>query len=139
MFDWLGSVFCVVEAVVVAALASLELPLALAAAPPASDWAAVWFSGVCICFGSNAELSAGWIRNSCSVKLNRGGKWRPFGSNVFWRRSSSKNECAHACRGVIRSDGVYSRRRATRSIASGGVRALNTCQTTQLLLHFLSY
>lgn len=76
--------------------------------------------------GKSSLFSAGLILSSCSVKLKSGGNSRPFGSRVFCSRSSSKKLWAQAWRGVIRSEGVYSRRRATRSIASDGVRALNT-------------
>ena len=48
--------------------------------------------------------------------------------------SSSKNECAHARRGAIRSGGAYSSRRDTRSIASGEDRAGNTFSSDQRLL-----
>lgn len=147
MFDWLGSVFCVFVAVVLVvvlgllALLSLELPLALAAAPVASDWppppppppppgfpsVPVVAAADCMYLGISMLLRIGWIRSSCSVKLKRGGNSRPLGNRVPCSRNSLKNECAHACSGVMRSEGVYSNSRATRSIASGGVRALNTC------------
>lgn len=146
MFDWLGSVFCVFVAVVLVvvlgllALLSLELPLALAAAPVASDWPPPpppppppGFPSVpvvtvdCMYLGISMLLRIGWIRSSCSVKLKSGGNSRPLGNRVPCSRNSLKNECAHACSGVMRNDGVYSNSRATRSIASGGVRALNTC------------
>lgn len=147
MFDWLGSVFCVLVAVVLVvvlgllALLSLELPLALAAAPVASDWppppppppppgfpsVPVVAAADCMYLGISMLLRIGWIRSSCSVKLKSGGNSRPLGNRVPCSRNSLKNECAHACSGVMRSEGVYSSNRATRSIASGGVRALNTC------------
>lgn len=149
MFDWPGLsvlwvvLVLVVEVVVVVVVLeldalelSLELPLAPAApaaAPVASDWPLPppppGFSvDDCMYFGISMGLSTGWIRSSCSVKLKSGGNSRPLGSRVPCSRSSWKNECAHACSGVMRNDGVYSNSRATRSIASGGVRALNTCK-----------
>lgn len=60
--------------------------------------------------------------------MNKAGKLRPLGKRVNGSRSSSKNECAHACMGDILEDGVYSNRRETKSIASGGVLVLNTCK-----------
>lgn len=73
-------------------------------------------------------LLESWIINSpCSVKLNNGGSSLPYGSRVFVSRSSSKKVWAHAWSGEIRDEGVYSSSRDTRSIASGGVRARNTC------------
>lgn len=62
----------------------------------------------------------------CSVKLNNGGNSLPLGKRVFGSLNSLKKECAQACKGLIREDGVYSNSRATNSIASGGVRARNT-------------
>lgn len=59
--------------------------------------------------------------------MKRGGSSRPLGSLVLGSRSSSKKLWAHASNGVILDDGVYSRRRETNSIASGGVRGRNTC------------
>ncbi|KYM97090.1 hypothetical protein ALC62_12198 [Cyphomyrmex costatus] len=128
MFDWLGSVFCVLVAVVLVvvlgllALLSLELPLALAAAPVASDWppppppppppgfpsVPVVAAADCIYLGISMLLRIGWIRSSCSVKLKSGGNSRPLGNRVPCSRNSLKNECAHACNGVMRNDGVYS-------------------------------
>lgn len=128
MFDWLGSVFCVVVGVLMFALLSLELPLAPAATFVASDWAP-GLSDVCIYFGIRIEFNVGCIWSSCSVKLNRGGSSRPFGNLVPCSLNSLKKEWAQACNGVILNDGVYSKSRATSSIASGGVRALNTCKT----------
>lgn len=62
----------------------------------------------------------------CSVKLNNGGNSLPFGSRWLHSLSSLKNGWAHACNGVIRALGVYSNKRETNAIASGGVRARNT-------------
>ena len=125
MVDWLGSVFCVMEGVLVLTLLSLELPLAPAAALVASDWFPV-VSEVRMCAGIRMPFSSFWMLNSCSVKLKSGGSSRVLGNRVSGSRNSSKKECAQAWRGVIRNDGVYSRSRATNSIASGGVRALKT-------------
>lgn len=50
-----------------------------------------------------------------------------MGSLVLASRSSLKKAWAHACSGLMREEGVYSSRRATSSMASGGVRARNTC------------
>lgn len=144
--------FCVLLVLVLAmvlglvTLLSLELPLALAVAPVVSDCpppppplpgfpsvpVVVATALDCMYLGISMLLRTGWIRNSWSVKLKSGGSSRPLGSRVPCSRSSLKNECAHACRGVIRNDGVYSNNRATRSIASGGVRALNTCNYRQI-------
>ncbi|KYN28468.1 hypothetical protein ALC57_02195 [Trachymyrmex cornetzi] len=143
MFDWLGSVFCVLVAVVLVvvlgllALLSLELPLALAAAPVASDWppppppppppgfpsVPVVAAADCMYLGISMLLRIGWIRSSCSVKLKSGGNSRPLGNRVPCSRNSLKNECAHACNGVMRNDGVYSKSRATR------FQALSLCAT----------
>ena len=89
----------------------------------------------CCSFFINPSLSVvklylleSWRINSpCSVKLNNGGSSLPYGSRVFVSRSSSKKVWAHAWSGEIRDEGVYSSSRDTRSIASGGVRARNTC------------
>lgn len=62
------------------------------------------------------------------MKLNRGGRLRPFGNRVFGSLSSSKKGWAQACKGDKRDDGLYSNKRETKSIASGGVRARNTCK-----------
>lgn len=62
----------------------------------------------------------------CSVKLNNGGNSLLLGNLALGSRNSSKNLWAHACKGVMREDGVYSNRRDTKSIASGDVRARNT-------------
>lgn len=62
-----------------------------------------------------------------SVKLKSGGSGLPFGNRVLPSRSSSKKLWAQACSGEMRDDGVYSSRRDTRSMASGGVRARKTC------------
>lgn len=71
----------------------------------------------------------------CSVKLKRGGSSFPFGSRVFGSLNSWKKGCAHACRGLILEEGVYSNNRATSSIASGGVLARNTWkQRLQLII-----
>lgn len=64
----------------------------------------------------------------CSVKLNSGGNSCPFGSLWLHSLSSLKNGWAHACNGEIRALGVYSNNRETNAIASGGVRARNTCK-----------
>jgi hypothetical protein len=61
--------------------------------------------------------------------LNNGGISRPLGNFVPGSLNSSKNVCAHACKGVILADGVYSSNLDTKSIASGDVLARNTfCQ-----------
>ena len=62
----------------------------------------------------------------CWVKLNSEGNSLPLGIRDPGCRSSLKNGWAHASMGLMREDGVYSRRWLTRSIASGGVRGLNT-------------
>ena len=66
----------------------------------------------------------------CSVKLNKGGRLRPLGNRVFGSLNSSKKDWAHACKGEIRDDGLYSNKRETNSIASWGVRVRNTCKIT---------
>lgn len=129
MLDWPGSVFFEVDNVAFTLL-SLTLPLLPATG---SDWPPA-FSEVCMYLGFRIEFKDGWIRSSYSVKLNKGGSSRPFGNRVPCSRSSSKKGWAHASNGVIRPDGVYSRRPATNSIASGGVRALNTWNYTQITL-----
>lgn len=85
----------------------------------------------------HTEISVHCIFNSpCSVKLNKGGSSLPYGSRVFVSRSSSKKVWAQAWSGEIRDEGVYSSSRDTRSIASGGVRARNTChQYRQIYIH----
>ena len=60
------------------------------------------------------------------VKLNRGGSSLPLGSFVFGSRSSLKNACAHASRGLILDFGVYSSSLLHSWIASGGVLGRNT-------------
>lgn len=60
------------------------------------------------------------------MKLNNGGNSRPFGRSLLPSRNSLKNGCAQACNGVILAPGVYSSKRDTKAIASGGVRTLNT-------------
>lgn len=56
----------------------------------------------------------------------------PLGRRVLGSRSSWKKAWAQAWSGLIRDDGVYSSRLATSSIASGGVRALNTYKKKSL-------
>lgn len=68
---------------------------------------------------------------TCSVKLKSRGKSLPLGSLVPGSLSSSKNVWAQACSGVILAEGVYSSSLDTRSIASGLVLALNTCNQSQ--------
>lgn len=62
----------------------------------------------------------------CSVKLNSCGNSRPLGKTLLPSRSSLKKGWAQACNGVIRAPGVYSSKRETNAIASGGVRTRNT-------------
>lgn len=62
------------------------------------------------------------------MKLNSGGNSRPFGKTLLPSRSSLKKGWAQACKGVILAPGVYSSRRETNAIASGGVRTRNTCE-----------
>ena len=62
-----------------------------------------------------------------AVKLNKGGSSRLLGSRELGSRSSSKKVCAQASMGDILREGVYSSRRLTTSMASGGVRGRNTC------------
>lgn len=70
-----------------------------------------------------------WNTNiPCGEKLNKTGSSLPLGNRVLGSRNSSKNACAQASRGEIRADGMYSSRRLTTCIASGGVRGLNTCE-----------
>jgi len=76
------------------------------------------------CTGIRELFRLGWIFNSCSVKLNRTGKSRPFGNLVPCSRNSSKKVWAHAWSGVILAEGVYSSNLDTRSMASGLVLAL---------------
>lgn len=131
-----------VDGVVVVAttLLSLELPLGPAAAlvDSAGCSSLLAFSDVCIYFGINTEFNDGLIRNSCSVKLNSGGNARPFGKTAPGCRRSLKKGWAQAANGVIRNGGVYSNKRATSSIASGGVRALNTCRKSTSTI-YISY
>lgn len=62
------------------------------------------------------------------MKLNSGGISRPLGKvRLPSMRSSSKNGCAQAFRGVIRALGVYSSSWDTKLIASVGVRIRKTC------------
>jgi hypothetical protein len=63
------------------------------------------------------------------VKLKRRemGSFLPEGSTVLGSRSSSKKVWAHASSGDTRAVGSYCRILETKSIASGGVRDLNTC------------
>lgn len=81
-----------------------------------------------VVLGFRNSLSDGWMFNSYSVKLNSGGSGRPLGSRVPGSRNSSKKQCAHACSGDRRAPGVYSSRRDTSEIASGGVHERNTCR-----------
>ena len=60
------------------------------------------------------------------MKLKSEGNSRPLGMRDPGCRSSLKNGWAHASMGLMREEGVYSKRRLTRSIASRGVRGLNT-------------
>lgn len=64
----------------------------------------------------------------CSVKLKRGGKSLELGSRVPGSLNSSKNGCAQAWSGVHLTEGVYSKSLETKSTASGGVLARNTCK-----------
>jgi hypothetical protein len=80
------------------------------------------FSHLFVVFGRAEHLP-------CSVKLNRGGRSRPFGKRVLGSRSSSKNEWAQAFNGDNREEGVYSSSFDTNSIASGGVLARKTWST----------
>jgi hypothetical protein len=62
------------------------------------------------------------------VKLNNGGNSLPFGNLVAGSRNSSKKQWAHASRGEILADGIYSNNLLTSWIASCGVLGLNTCK-----------
>ena len=62
----------------------------------------------------------------CGEKLKSIGNSLPFGSRELGSRSSSKKACAQASNGEILADGIYSNRRLTTCIASGGVRGRNT-------------
>lgn len=62
----------------------------------------------------------------CGEKLNKTGNSLPFGSRVLGSRNSSKKAWAHASRGEILADGMYSSSLLTTCIASGGVRGRNT-------------
>ena len=62
----------------------------------------------------------------CWAKLKSEGNSMPLGMRDPGCRSSLKNGWAHASMGLMREEGVYSKSRLTRSIASGGVRGLNT-------------
>lgn len=70
---------------------------------------------------SSLHVSVPWV-----VKLKSDGFSLPLGSLMLGSRSSSKNECAQASKGVRRAVGVYSSRREHRAMASGGVRGRNT-------------
>ena len=83
-------------------------------------------AAVCMCKGIILLFNAGWMLSSCGVKLKRGGKSRPFGNLLLGSRSSSKKLWAHASKGVMRADGVYSKSLLTKWMASGGVRGRNT-------------
>ena len=48
--------------------------------------------------------------------MNNGGISRPLGNFVPGSLNSSKNVCAHACKGVILADGVYSSNLDTETI-----------------------
>lgn len=62
----------------------------------------------------------------CAEKLKSLGSSFPLGSLMPGSRSSSKNLCAHACKGVCLLPGVYSNNDDVNEIASAGVLALKT-------------
>lgn len=75
------------------------------------------------CSGTSfTKISAGTFFNSCGLKLNRGGKKRPFGRRVVGSRSSSKKGWTNASKAVHRRLGEYWSSLDTRSTASGGIR-----------------
>lgn len=59
-------------------------------------------------------------------KSNKSGKLDPFGSLVFLSLNSSKNGCSKASSGFNLLSGLYTKIFDIKSIASGGVRDLNT-------------
>lgn len=77
------------------------------------------------------HVSVPWV-----VKLKSDGFSLPLGSLMLGSRSSSKNECAQASKGVRRAVGVYSSRREHRAMASGGVRGRNTWRDTKIGHHY---
>ena len=66
------------------------------------------------------------IFRPCAEKLNSLGSSFPLGSLIPGSRSSSKNLCAQACKGVCLLPGVYSNNEDVSDIASAGVLALKT-------------
>lgn len=66
------------------------------------------------------------MESSTELKLKMGGNSLPLGRRVLGSRSSSKKECAQACRGERRVSGVYSKSRLHNVMASGEVRGLKT-------------
>lgn len=79
-----------------------------------------------MCSGINTLCRFGLEDNSCAEKLKSLGSSFPFGSLMPGSRSSSKNLCAHACRGVCLLPGVYSNNEDVSEMASAGVLALKT-------------
>lgn len=65
------------------------------------------------------------------VKLNKGGNSLPLGNLVDGSLNSSKKQWAHASRGDILADGIYSNNRLTTCIASCGVLGLKTYNTNE--------
>ena len=62
-------------------------------------------------------------------KLKSFGSSFPLGSLMPGSRSSSKNLCAHACKGVCLLPGVYSNNCDVSEIASAGVLARKTLKS----------
>jgi len=79
-----------------------------------------------MCSGINTLCRLGLDDNSCAEKLKSFGNSFPLGSLIPGSRSSSKNLCAHACKGVCLLPGVYSNNDDVSEIASAGVLALKT-------------
>lgn len=77
--------------------------------------------------GINYSMISGDVDVISSLeKSNKSGKFDPFGNLVFLSLSSSKNGCNSASSGFNLLSGLYTRIFEIKSIASGGVRDLNT-------------
>lgn len=74
---------------------------------------------------SFTNISTGTPFSSWGLKLNNGGRKRPFGSRVLGSRSSSKKGWIKASNAVLRRLGEYCSSLETRSTASGGIRLWN--------------
>lgn len=77
--------------------------------------------------GISCSIISGEVEDISSFeKSNKSGREFPFGSLVFLSLSSSKKGCSSASRGFSLLSGLYTKSLDIRSIASGGVRDLNT-------------